>query len=670
MLGHLVTLLEGIATAPNLPLRDLRIMTAAEHRVLIEEWNPPIAPHSEGPTLIELFEAQVAREPGRAALEFESQRLTYGELNAAANSVAHGLRSAGVTSGTLVALCADRSIEMVVGLLGILKAGAAYLPIDLAVPTERIQFIFADSDVPVVLTQRNLLSRVPSGKRTVMAVEDLMSGGRTDNPAAEATGDSLAYVIYTSGSTGKPKGVLVTHANVARLFTATEGWFRFGASDVWTLFHSYAFDFSVWEIWGALLYGGRLVVVPYLASRSPEAFLELLAQTGVTVLNQTPSAFHQLMRADEMLGTPRLSLRWVIFGGEALDPASLTSRRGDVEPRLVNMYGITETTVHVTYRSLSTDDVSRGSVIGVPITDMQAYVLDAHRRPVPIGVPGELYVGGPGVARGYLKRPELTAERFIPHPFRPGERLYRTGDQVRWLVGRDLEYLGRLDFQVKVRGYRIELGEIEAVLTSYPGIAGATALVREDSPGDRRIVAYFVAQAGLRPAVSALRAQARAVLPDYMVPAAFVELPEFPLTSNGKLDRDALPAPDEAEEADMMVAPRTPLEEAVAGIFLGVLGRARVGVTTSFFEMGGHSLLATQVVGRASRLFRVKLPLRDFFEEPTVAGFAETLIRHEQRPGQVDQIARLLLSIDAMPEAERSALRTQGAVPAPPGSRP
>ncbi|HEY4590472.1 MAG TPA: amino acid adenylation domain-containing protein, partial [Thermoanaerobaculia bacterium] len=435
--------------------------------------------------------------------------------------------------------------------------------------------------------------------------------------------DDLAYVIYTSGSTGRPKGVLVTHGNLTRLFDATDSWFRFGAKDVWTLFHSYAFDFSVWEIWGALLYGGRLVVVPWEVSRSPEMFLDLLERERVTVLNQTPSAFAQIAQTQRALP----DLRLVIFGGEALDPASLEpwlKRHGDSKPRLINMYGITETTVHVTYRPLSLADArgERRSVIGVPFPDLSLAVMDRHLRPAPIGVPGELVVGGAGLARGYLGRPELTAERFVPDPFgRPGARLYRSGDLGRFLPDGDVEYLGRLDTQVKIRGFRIELGEIEAALVQA-GARQAVVLVREDRPGDRRLVAYLIGDVS----TEALRQALRERLPDYMVPAAFVALDAFPLTVNGKVDRKALSsmggAPEQPASEETYVAPRTPVEEALAGIWAEVLGLERVGAADHFFDLGGHSLLATQVMSRLRGAFDVEMPLHDLFGAPVLADLA------------------------------------------------
>ncbi|MEU0076254.1 amino acid adenylation domain-containing protein, partial [Streptomyces sp. NPDC006332] len=438
---------------------------------------------------------------------------------------------------------------------------------------------------------------------------------------------SVVYVIYTSGSTGRPKGVVLGHAHVVRLFETAQAQFNFGPSDVWTLFHSYAFDFSVWEIFGALLHGGRLVVVPEMTAREPSQFHELLVREGVTVLNQTPSAFTQLIEEDRTRNNSgQLALRTVVFGGAALDCGALqgwVARHGLESPRLVNMYGITETTVHVTYYPVGEEDVAAGgsaSPIGRPLNDLSLHLLDARGELVPVGVPGEIYVGGPGVARGYLNRPELTAERFVPDPFGPaGSRLYRSGDLARRRADGSLEFLGRADDQVKVRGYRIEPGEISARLSEHPAVREAVVIVR-----DERLVAYLVIDAEL-PSTAELRAFVAGALPEYMVPAAFVELERIPLTVNGKLDRRALPEPDASvETGHTFVAPRTPTEERVAEVWQEVLGVERVGVEDGFFELGGDSIRAVALVG-ALRAAGFDVAVRDVFEHRTVAGLGELI---------------------------------------------
>ncbi|MBN3951615.1 MAG: amino acid adenylation domain-containing protein [Nostoc sp. NMS7] len=518
MMQHFQNLLEAIclqytsaiAANPQQPVALLPLLTQQERHQLLMEWNNTQVNYPQNKCIHQLFEEQVKRTPNAVAIVYGNQHLTYRQLNCRANQLAHYLRSLGVGADVLVGLCVERSLSMVVGLLGILKAGGAYLPLDPEYPQDRLSFMLEDAQVSLLLTQQQLVESLPKHQARVVCLDidwEKIAQNNDSNLENTATPDNLAYVIYTSGSTGKPKGVLVNHSNVARLFAATNSWYNFSAKDVWTMFHSYAFDFSVWEIWGALLYGGRLVVVPYLVTRSPESFYELLCQEKVTILNQTPSAFRQLIQAEQSIATTGdLNLRLVIFGGEALELSSLQpwfEQHGDQMPQLVNMYGITETTVHVTYRPLSKADLNHTvSVIGRPIPDLQMYVLDEHKQLVPIGVPGEMYVGGEGVTRGYLNRPELTDERFISNPFSNYDkaRLYKTGDKARYLPNGELEYLGRIDNQVKIRGFRIELGEIEVVLSQHPLVQESVVIIREDISGDKRtsaplstsLVAYLV----------------------------------------------------------------------------------------------------------------------------------------------------------------------------------
>ncbi len=605
MLGHLATVLEGLVSDPRGRLRDVPLLPDEERRAVIHACNAG-ADFPADTCLHRLFEAQVDRAPDAIAASVEGRSLTYGALDDRANRLAHRLRALGVGTGrpggALVGLLTSRSLDLLVGILAILKAGGAYLPLDPEYPRERLAFMMEDAAAGVLLTEAALADLV-AGAAAVVRLDDDAASIATE-PSSRLPGGAasdLAYVIYTSGSTGKPKGVMVTHANVARLVAATRAWVDVGAGDVWTLFHSYAFDFSVWEIWGALLHGGRVAIVPHWVSRAPDVLYRLLGDEGVTVLSQTPSAFRQLVRAEGEAAPgaiEALRLREVVFGGEALDVGDLRpfwERHGDRAPRLVNMYGITETTVHVTYRPLGMADLPRPgraapSVIGRPIPDLQVYVLDPRGQPAPFGVAGEMYVGGAGVARGYLNRPELTAERFVRDPFREGGRLYRTGDLARRLPDGALEYLGRIDHQVKVRGFRIELGEIEAALTACPGVREAVVVAREDVAGDRRLVAYLVpnGEGGEGFTAGALRAALQETLPDYMVPATFVTLEALPLTSNGKVDRRALPAPDTLAAAErVVVAPRGPVEDAIAGIFAETLrlDPSQVGAHDGFFEL-------------------------------------------------------------------------------------
>ncbi len=630
MLGHFVHLLETACRQPGAVVGRLPLMPPEEREAVLKDFSEARATFDPVECLHHSFERQAAADPEAPALTWEGSTLSYLDLNQRANRLAHSLVKLGVGPDTLVGVCLERSADLVVAILAVLKAGGAYLPIDLSYPPDRLAFMIEDAQAPVLISQAALsgsLPPLPAGTTVV----DVASGGldseSDENPATPVGPGHLAYVIYTSGSTGKPKGCMVTHRNVARLMRATEAWYGFGPKDVWTLFHSCAFDFSVWEIWGALLYGGRLVVVPYLTSRSPEAFYELLSAERVTVLNQTPSAFRQLIQAEETVGPRPLALRYVVFGGEALEMRSLRpwfERHGDEHPRLVNMYGITETTVHVTYRPLSAKDVSGGSVIGVPIRDLEFYILDPDLNPTPIGVPGEIYVGGAGVARGYLRREALTGTRFIPHPFRSDgpERLYRTGDLARFLPGRDVEYLGRIDQQVKIRGFRIELGEIESVLCLHPAVRQAVVVAREDAPGEKRLAAYLVVSPP-PPPVSVFRDHLKAKLPEYMVPSAFVILDQIPLTANGKVDHRRLPPPEphRPDLAERYVGPRTTTETCLASIWARVLRLERVGIHDNFFELGGDSILSLQIISLA-RQAGLGLTLRALFAHQTIAELA------------------------------------------------
>jgi amino acid adenylation domain-containing protein len=519
----------------------------------------------------------------------------------------------------------------------------------------------------VLLTEPKLEPLLPRHPGKVLLLHPEARGFElerdTNLPPSSDPGD-LAYVMFTSGSTGKPKGVLVTHFNVVRLMQATEGWFHFNAADVWTLFHSHAFDLSVWELSGALFYGGCVVVVPYLTSRSPEDFYGLLVRERVTVLTQTPAAFNQLMLAEERLGTSRnLALRYVIFAGEALAMRSLEpwfDRHGDQRPQLVNMYGITETTVHVTYRPLSLADLDSGSVVGVPIPDLQVHILDASQQPVLAGAIGELYVGGAGVARGYLNRPELTQERFLPDPFakEPRARLYRSGDLARFLPNGEIEYLGRCDNQVKIRGFRIELGEVEAVLCQHAAVREALVVALPHGE-DKQLVAYVIPRPGPKPPRSELRAFLQPKLPDYMVPAHYVWLNQMPLTPHGKIDRRALPAPDFAQmqTSEGCLAPRNGLEQIIAEVWQGVLGVPQVGTAGNFFELGGTSLMMVQVHQRLASILPQQVRVAALFQYPTVAGLAQHL---GETPGMEKNLAQAAQHRALRQREARSGRRAPG----------
>ncbi|WJO19941.1 non-ribosomal peptide synthetase [Pseudomonas soli] len=608
--AHFVELLEGLADSSQRALGELVLSTAPLQ--VIDSYPSSACAHA-------LIEQQAARTPEAIAVTFAGQALSYDQLNRRANRLAHKLRAQGVGPDVLVGIAVERGFEMIVGLLAILKAGGAYVPLDPEYPQDRLSYMMEDSGIQLLLTQDHLLAGlpVPAHVRSLQ-LEDDLAGYSDENPEHLTQPDNLAYVIYTSGSTGKPKGTLLPHHNLLRLFKATDAWFGFGPQDVWTLFHSYAFDFSVWEIFGALLHGGRLVIVPREVTRSPEDFHQLLVEQGVTVLNQTPSAFKPLMRV-ACDSASDLSLRYVIFGGEALDVAALQpwfERFGEDCDNLINMYGITETTVHVTYRPIRFVDTQQaGSPIGAAIPDLSMYVLDADFNPVAKGCTGELHVGHAGLARGYHNRASLTAERFVPDPFSSeGGRLYRTGDLARYREQGVIEYVGRIDHQVKIRGFRIELGEIEARLQEHAAVREVLVL-DIDGAGGKQLAAYLIAQdssadhATLR---DALKQHLKANLPDYMVPTHFLVLAQWPLTANGKLDRKALPKPDASQLQQGYVAPRTALEQQLAAIWAEVLKVEQVGLHDNFFELGGHSLLVITLVNKVREAFAINISLHEF----------------------------------------------------------
>ncbi|AYA27343.1 non-ribosomal peptide synthetase [Rhodococcus rhodochrous] len=658
---QLLRILRGVAENPAAVVGDIEIVDDFERELVVSRWNSlgdDVAP--AGTTLVDMFEARVAERGDAVAVRFGDEQLSYRDLGARVHRLARHLIDVGAGPEDLVAVAMPRSLDLIVALLAVLEAGAGYLPIDPNSPSDRIEFLVSDATPVAVVTTSDVEVAFPDSV-PVVEIDRLDLSEVDDAPILDAerraplTSTNLAYVIYTSGSTGRPKGVLIPHRNVVRLMVNTESVYGFDSSDVWTMFHSYAFDFSVWELWGPLLYGGTLVVVDYFTSRSPEAFRELLIRERVTVLNQTPSAFYQLVEADRVaVDEAHLSLRYVIFGGEALEPRRLAGwfeRHGDAgraqrrgigtAPRLVNMYGITETTVHVSYREIGADlaQGASASVVGVPIAGLRVYVLDRRLKPVPVGVAGEMYVGGGQLARGYLRRPELSAARFVADPFSSdGALLYRTGDVARWVVSGDLEYLGRADDQVKIRGFRIELGEVEAAVLAQDEVAHAAVIVREDTPGAARIVAYVVAHEGMSIDTEALRSGVAVVLPEYMVPSAFVVIDAIPLTVNGKLDRRALPEP--VFETRGFRAPSTPIEEIVAGVFADVLGVDRIGADDDFFALGGNSLIATQVVSRLGAALDAQVPVRALFEASTVAELATRVEQESGRGARVPLTAR------------------------------
>jgi len=615
------------------------------NKTKITELNYDTLQNSANQCIHQLFEKQVEKTPEAIAVVIDDQKITYNELNQKANQLAHHLISLGAKPDMLIGICMERSIDLIIGLLGILKAGGAYLPIDLSYPQDRLAFMIEDANTSLLITQKSLSENIPNSKATNIYLDEFdFDDNDSSNPDVKINSDNLAYVIYTSGSTGKPNGVMVTHKNVVRLFQSTEQWFKFNEKDIWSFFHSYAFDFSVWEIWGAIIYGGKVVVVPYLLSRSPEAFYDLLVREKVTVLNQTPSAFYQLIQAESIKDSAEnLALRYVIFGGEALNLAALKpwfEKHGDQKPQLINMYGITETTVHVTYRPLTSKDINSGSVIGIPIPDLKVYILNEQLKEVPVGETGEMYVGGAGLAKGYLNRPELNKVRFISNPFSDsvGDRLYKTGDLARRLEGNDIEYLGRIDHQVKIRGFRIELGEIENSIRNYNGIKDCVVTVHKYSEDVVRIIAYLVSDEEI--SNDQLKKHLTQFLPEYMIPNLYVNINKIPLTPNGKTDLKALPVPDQiakkatglntSDESDE-------LEKRLIRIWKELLGIEDIGLTDNFFDLGGNSLLMGRLQIRVNQTFHESISIVDLFQYPTISSLAKFIGRKIKSAQSLDR---------------------------------
>ncbi|ORT57421.1 non-ribosomal peptide synthetase [Streptomyces sp. CB03238] len=631
---HLRVLLEVAVVDPERAVSRLPLLSDDEFEKVVHTWNRTGGAAFPNSTLHEQIAARAAAAPDAIAVLHGDATLTYRELDEQANQLARHLITLGAGPGVLVGLSAERGAQLVVGLLGILKSGSAYVPLDPAYPVDRLHHMMRDSGVKILVTHRVAEGRLPVAEAVVVDLEHdrpALAGYPVHAPGTAVNGTDLAYVIYTSGSTGRPKGVAVEHRSVLNLLANSSGLYRFDEQDVWTVFHSYAFDFSVWELWGSLLTGGRAVIVPQDVARDPESMWTLLRDEGVTILSQTPTAFRELVLT---AGEPLPALRWVVFGGEALEPKHLVpwfDRFGSTGTRLMNMYGITETTVHVTYQEILPVHLSTGRRIpaGRPLPSYRVLLLDASGTPVPIGVPGEIHVAGAGLARGYLNDLELTADRYPPNPYAaPGERMYRSGDIARWCADGTLEYLGRIDDQVKIRGFRIELGEIETALMRHPDIREAVVVAHQEEDGHRRLVAHVVTDRGLSTPV--LREHLSAWLPDHMVPAVFVTLDRLPLSPTGKVDRRALPAPQVAADGVSTdhVAPRTETEKLLAEIWADVLGVGQVGVHDNFFALGGDSILSIQLTSRA-RQAGLPLTSKSLFLHQTIAALAGVL---EQAP--------------------------------------
>lgn len=641
LLQDLHALVLQMADSFDLPISSLEPPTASQVASLRDRCD-----FVATETLGDAFSKSAALYGSSIALSFGEDEWTYGRLADEANRIATYLVRRGVRAETRVGICMQRSPQQIVAMLGVILAGGTYVPIDPSYPAARISFILADSECPFLLTTSDLLTSLSDLAATqnceVMLVEDCVSESPLPVVQPVLTPDNAAYVIYTSGSTGTPKGVLITHQNVRRLFAACGQHFQFCSSDTWTYFHSFSFDFSVWEIWGALLHGARVVIVPYLTTRDPEGFYELLVREKVTVLSQTPSAFHQLIRHEQsLLDRASLSLRYVVLGGEAIELQSLKpwfDRHPDDQPQVINMYGITETTVHVTYRRLSPEDLTKdvGSVIGQPLPDLQISLLDGYGRPVPVGAKGEICVSGAGLARGYLNRPDLTSERFVSAPLTAGagERMYRSGDLARQLPNGDLVYCGRIDNQVKVRGHRIETGEIAAALLRHEDLNETTVRAYQNEIGETKLAAYAVCRDNDRPGVEELRNFLMQSLPDYMVPHSFILCDSFPLTIHGKLDVDALPDPSTHREEvqEEYIAPANALEWRLAEIWQSALGVPRVGRNDDFFALGGDSIRSITISSLAKDK-GIGLSVGQIFAHRTISELAQALAHAQvERP--------------------------------------
>ncbi|HEY0544285.1 MAG TPA: amino acid adenylation domain-containing protein [Pyrinomonadaceae bacterium] len=647
MARHFETLIEGIVGNPNLRVMELPLLSTTEQHQLLFESNETKTSYPDSLCLHQLFERQAERTPDAVALVFEGLALTYAELNRKANKLAHYLRRMGVAAETRVGILMERSVEMTLAVLGIMKAGGAYVPLDPAYPQERLSFMMDDAEVSIILMQERFSESLPESQAHLVCLDtewEIIEREHDANPVVSLNSDNMIYVIYTSGSTGRPKGVMVPHRGVVNCLSWLQKTFRLTEQDCLLLKASLNFDASVWELFGAWLAGGRVVVARQGGQQDPGYLVRAIAENGVTTVHFVPSMLPLFLDEGE-LATVKASLRLVAFGGEAMPVETLERLQERLGVEAHNFYGPTEGCIGSIDWLCARDSERLVVPIGRPIDNTKAFVLDAHMRPVPSGVHGELFLGGDCVARGYLQRPELTAERFIPDPFttQPGARLYRTGDLARYNRDGQIEFLGRLDHQVKIRGLRIELEEIEAVLATHEAVGECLVLAREDTPGDKRLVAYLVAAPGeTLPETSLLRRYLRDRLPDYMIPTAFVALDSLPLTTSGKVDRRALPAPEleNAAKLEDEQGARTAVEEIVAGIWCEVLGRAHVGVSDNFFELGGHSLLATQVMSRVREAFQTELPLSCFYESPVLSELASA-IEASMKTGETTQFPPL-----------------------------
>lgn len=636
MAGHFESLVQNLIKAPDKPLSEINFLPDVESQLILRTWNQTQMPYASC-CIHHMFEIQAQRTPDKTAVVFENTRITYQNLDRRANQLAHYLQMTGVQPETIVGLFMDRSVNMIVGLLGILKAGGAYLPLDPAFPADRLEFMLVDSQTPILLTQENLSNTLSVNERVKVVRIDSewpeISKSSDEPCLSSVQPENLAYVIYTSGSTGRPKGVQIEHRSVVNFLTSMQRQPGITEQDILLSVTTLSFDIAGLEIFLPLISGASVELLSRETATDAGKLMSAMEKGHVTIMQATPVTWRMLIESGWQ-GNPDLK---ILCGGEVLD---LPFARQILErsKSLWNMYGPTETTIWSTICQVQKNDPQIS--IGRPIGNTECYVLDPYLQPVPVGVTGELYIGGDGLARGYWNREGLTKEKFIPHPFCSATeaRLYKTGDLVRYSSDGNLHYLGRADHQIKIRGFRVELGEIETVLSQHPAVRETVVIVREDSPGDKRLVGYLVLRDGqIPPSNSELISFTRKQLPDYMLPGAFVFLDHFPLTPNKKINRKALPVPDQTRPdlTDQYVAPRDEIEECITGIFASVLKLERVGIYDKFFELGGHSLLATQVISRIRQELEVDLPLQRLFESPTPEDLATAVIR--TRLSQVDQ---------------------------------
>jgi amino acid adenylation domain-containing protein len=633
MVGHFKELLGSIVKAPEETAGMLPMLGETEKNLILSDFKGIETDYPKDKTIVDLFEEQVSKTPDNIALVFRNSSMTYKELNERSNKLAGYLISKGLKKEEFVPICLERGFDMIIGIFGILKAGGVYVPVDPDYPEDRISYVIEDTKANVVISSRECSSRIlPNSKIEILKLDEDNSSleNLSDmNPEIKVEPKNLAYVIYTSGSTGKPKGVMVEHYNVVRLFMNDSPLFDFSEKDVWTMFHSFCFDFSVWEMYGALFFGGKLILVTKEQTKDASLYSDLIISENVTVMNQTPSAFYVLQESI-ISKAEKVSVRYVIFGGEALNPSKLLPwKQTFSECRLINMYGITETTVHVTFQEIGPEQLKSGSsIIGKPIPTLNSYILDSNHNIVPVGVPGEINVSGAGLARGYLNSEELTKKKFIKNPFSENgvERIYRSGDLGKWHPDGRMEYLGRIDEQVKIRGFRIELGEIENILQESGLVKSSVVLAKEDKHNIKRLIGYVVCKDSEKFDKQDIIAYLKSKLPEYMVPMLWVELETLPLTVNGKIDRKALPDPEVAEIAgNEYAAPTNEIEAALIGIWQELLNVNRIGINDNFFELGGHSLLALQLFGSIEKLSGRKFPISTLFNSPTIKELAEII---------------------------------------------